>query len=304
MVRRAQHDTSIYVLRSGGVIPLVRIGVPATESSLNLELFRGYELAPGSYDEVFSSRGVLRPAWKTFLKAASGISRGRVRPPLGAGAAAAAAEQSRLSRSWATRSARRRPWELDGLPLIIPADEWRTVEAVAQATRHVARSGAPRSVRPADAGSRWHSAARGSLSSSWLSLAVLPRTRSAPIRACCEFYAADLARAPDGRWWVLADRTESASGAGFALENRIAMSRHAARCLAAMRRRTTRSVFHRRQGATCSARAASTTTNHASCCSARRPAASITSKMRFWPATSATRSPKRATWPFAAIVCI
>ena len=41
------------------VIPLVRIGVPATERSLNLELFRGYELAPGSYDEVFASRGVL-----------------------------------------------------------------------------------------------------------------------------------------------------------------------------------------------------------------------------------------------------
>jgi uncharacterized circularly permuted ATP-grasp superfamily protein len=38
-------------------------------------------------------------------------------------------------------------------------------------------------------------------------------------------YAADLVRAPDGRWWVLSDRTESASGAGFALENRIAMSR-------------------------------------------------------------------------------
>jgi uncharacterized circularly permuted ATP-grasp superfamily protein/uncharacterized alpha-E superfamily protein len=40
-----------------------------------------------------------------------------------------------------------------------------------------------------------------------------------------QFYAADLARAPDGRWWVLADRCESASGAGFALENRIALSR-------------------------------------------------------------------------------
>ena len=54
----------------------MKIGVPATEASLDLELFRGYELAPGSYDEVFSSRGVLRPAWKTFLKATSGVSRG------------------------------------------------------------------------------------------------------------------------------------------------------------------------------------------------------------------------------------
>ena len=40
-----------------------------------------------------------------------------------------------------------------------------------------------------------------------------------------QFYAADLARGPDGRWWVQADRCESASGAGFALENRIALSR-------------------------------------------------------------------------------
>ena len=40
-----------------------------------------------------------------------------------------------------------------------------------------------------------------------------------------QFYAADLARAPDGRWWALSDRSESASGSGFALENRIALSR-------------------------------------------------------------------------------
>jgi len=33
-------------------------------------------------------------------------------------------------------------------------------------------------------------------------------------------YGADLARAPDGRWWLLADRTQAPSGAGYALENR------------------------------------------------------------------------------------
>jgi uncharacterized circularly permuted ATP-grasp superfamily protein/uncharacterized alpha-E superfamily protein len=33
-------------------------------------------------------------------------------------------------------------------------------------------------------------------------------------------YAADLARAPDGRWWILSDRTQTPSGAGYALENR------------------------------------------------------------------------------------
>lgn len=54
---------------------MVRFGVAATESSLEKELFRGYELAPGSYDEVFAAPGVLRPAWKVFLKAAAGMSR-------------------------------------------------------------------------------------------------------------------------------------------------------------------------------------------------------------------------------------
>jgi uncharacterized circularly permuted ATP-grasp superfamily protein/uncharacterized alpha-E superfamily protein len=38
-------------------------------------------------------------------------------------------------------------------------------------------------------------------------------------------YAADLARAPDGQWWVVGDRTEAPSGSGYALENRIVMSR-------------------------------------------------------------------------------
>jgi uncharacterized circularly permuted ATP-grasp superfamily protein/uncharacterized alpha-E superfamily protein len=38
-------------------------------------------------------------------------------------------------------------------------------------------------------------------------------------------YACDLARAPDGDYWVLADRTQAPSGAGYALENRIVVSR-------------------------------------------------------------------------------
>ena len=32
-------------------------------------------------------------------------------------------------------------------------------------------------------------------------------------------------RAPDGRWWVLGDRTQAPSGMGYALENRLALSR-------------------------------------------------------------------------------
>jgi uncharacterized circularly permuted ATP-grasp superfamily protein/uncharacterized alpha-E superfamily protein len=39
------------------------------------------------------------------------------------------------------------------------------------------------------------------------------------------FIAFDIARGPDGDWFVLGDRTQAPSGAGFALENRVATSR-------------------------------------------------------------------------------
>lgn len=34
-------------------------------------------------------------------------------------------------------------------------------------------------------------------------------------------YAVDLARSPDGQWWVLSDRSQAPSGAGYSLENRV-----------------------------------------------------------------------------------
>jgi uncharacterized circularly permuted ATP-grasp superfamily protein/uncharacterized alpha-E superfamily protein len=44
-----------------------------------------------------------------------------------------------------------------------------------------------------------------------------------PGGAHLRIYAVDIARGPDGRWWVLRDRTQAPSGAGFALENRLAL---------------------------------------------------------------------------------
>src|SRR2546422_11746089 len=46
-----------------------------------------------------------------------------------------------------------------------------------------------------------------------------------PGGAHLRFYAVDVGRSPDGHWWVLNDRTQAPSGAGYALENRLAISR-------------------------------------------------------------------------------
>src|SRR5690349_9446015 len=105
----------------------MRVPVPATDASVDLELFRGYELAAGSYDEVFAASGVPRPAWQLFLKSVGGITRSDY--------AHRWEQAQRLLRQnslaypdFADPVVRYRPWELDGLPLIIAADEWRTVE--------------------------------------------------------------------------------------------------------------------------------------------------------------------------------
>src|SRR5262249_10328634 len=46
-----------------------------------------------------------------------------------------------------------------------------------------------------------------------------------PGGAHLRFYAVDVARGADGRWWVLGDRAQAPSGAGYAIENRLALSR-------------------------------------------------------------------------------
>ncbi len=45
-----------------------------------------------------------------------------------------------------------------------------------------------------------------------------------PKQSYLHLLAVDLARSPDGQWWVLADRTQAPSGAGYALENRTIVS--------------------------------------------------------------------------------
>jgi uncharacterized circularly permuted ATP-grasp superfamily protein/uncharacterized alpha-E superfamily protein len=46
-----------------------------------------------------------------------------------------------------------------------------------------------------------------------------------PGGAHLRFYAVDVGRGADGRWWVLSDRAQAPSGAGYAIENRLALSR-------------------------------------------------------------------------------
>ncbi|MEJ0008478.1 MAG: circularly permuted type 2 ATP-grasp protein [Steroidobacteraceae bacterium] len=111
-----------------------------------------------------------------------------------------------------------RPWALDPLPLMISAAEWRQIEqGVAQRARVldalladlygpqrlISEGVVPPELPFGHPNFLWPAHGITPVGGTWLHI-----------------YAVDLARAPDGRWWVLADRTQSPSGAGYALENR------------------------------------------------------------------------------------
>ena len=116
-----------------------------------------------------------------------------------------------------------RPWELDPIPLIISNTDWDAISAgLTQRAellnlilmdlygeRRLIKEGLiPPEVVYAHAG--------------FLRACVGLTDPGSPFLLN---YAADLARGSDGRIWILADRTQAPSGAGYALENRTALAR-------------------------------------------------------------------------------
>ena len=116
-----------------------------------------------------------------------------------------------------------RPLAIDPIPLLIAPEEWRFIEAGIIQRAHLLNLvlediyGARRLVT------------NGDLPAALLFLRIRlfcgPLTGVAvPKSSYLHLLAVDLARSPDGRWWVLADRTQSPSGTGYALENRTIVS--------------------------------------------------------------------------------
>src|SRR5580693_2281807 len=181
-------------------------------------LGEGYSPAPGIYDEMSSAPGIYRPHWDAYLGSISALG------------------ADELARRWRTARQRirengvsynvygdplgmDRPWNLDAIPLLISPTEWRELEAgLIQRARLL----------------NWILAdiygAQKLLRGGHLPPAVVFANPGflrpchglpVPDNAWLHLLAVDLARSADGQWWVLSDRTQAPSGAGYALENRI-----------------------------------------------------------------------------------
>lgn len=117
---------------------------------------------------------------------------------------------------------RNRPWQIDLVPLLIAAEEWRTIEAGVIQRAHLLSLLLQDLYGPQRLLTEGHfPAALLYANPSFLRPMV---GVAVPPASYLHMLAIDLARSPDGRWWVLADRTQAPSGSGYALENRLIVS--------------------------------------------------------------------------------
>ncbi len=183
---------------------------------------RDYTGSPGRFDEMLGADGRARAPWGRFLELL------------------AKQPQKDFEERWAEArelihengvtynihgdpDGYERPWQLDPVPLVLSEQDWGFLtDALAQRAtlfealladlygeRQLLADGAvppelifnnERFLRPCVGLPAWQNSA-------------LP------------FYAADVVRAPNGRWWVVSDRTQAPSGMGYALENRVVLAR-------------------------------------------------------------------------------
>lgn len=116
-----------------------------------------------------------------------------------------------------------RPWELDPIPLIISNTDWDAISAGLTQRAELLN------LILMDCYSEQRLIKDG------LIPPEVVYAHAGFLRACVGLipsgfpfllsYAADLARGPDGRMWVLSDRTQAPAGASYALENRTALAR-------------------------------------------------------------------------------
>jgi uncharacterized circularly permuted ATP-grasp superfamily protein/uncharacterized alpha-E superfamily protein len=182
-------------------------------------MLRRYGAEAGIGDLLTHAAPALTPRWRDMLAALS-TDDGDFAP------LQARAERQVLDLGMAFRltgEEDERAWPLSPVPLLLQASEWEGIE------RGLAQRAALLDTILADVYGPQTLIASGKLPA-----AVVAGSRSywplmngiaPPKGRYLQFYAADLARGPTGEWRVLADYTRTPTGAGYALENRLAMSR-------------------------------------------------------------------------------
>ena len=188
----------------------------------DVRLDDAYLPVPGSFDEMRAADGALRPHWQYLIDTLRQLG------PRGIDSRWR--EARRLVRDngvtynlYGDPRGMSRPWELDPLPLLIRGEEWADLErGLIQRAEllnavlldlYGPRTLIEKGLLPAELVDGF-----GGYLLPCHGVAV---TGNRPLI----HYGVDLTRDAEGRWRVIGDRTQTPSGSGYALENRVVLSR-------------------------------------------------------------------------------
>jgi uncharacterized circularly permuted ATP-grasp superfamily protein/uncharacterized alpha-E superfamily protein len=186
------------------------------------DLLDRYPLTTGTYHELLDDSGAVRAHWRRLFDQLQRSTPAQLlqRQAL---LARQIQENGVTYNVYADPKGADRPWELDLLPHVIDAQEWKLLSAgIAQRARllNAVLADLYGPQRLISEGLLPAELVFGHNNFLWPCQGITP-----PDGDFLHLYAVDLARTPDGRWWVTADRTQAPSGAGYALENRTIVSR-------------------------------------------------------------------------------
>ncbi len=195
----------------------------ATQPNANSasRLLAGYRPLPGVADELVDAAGNVRPVWRPFIDYLSKMKPEELARRIDQGDQYLR-DAGVFFRQYGEESTER-AWPLSHLPVMIHESEWKTIS-----DGLIQRAGLLELIA-ADLYGEQRLVTEGHLPASligmspeWLRPLVGVRPRSGQF---LQFMAFEIGRGPDGQWWVLGDRVQAPSGAGFALENRVATTR-------------------------------------------------------------------------------
>jgi uncharacterized circularly permuted ATP-grasp superfamily protein/uncharacterized alpha-E superfamily protein len=185
-------------------------------------LLRSYSPQDHSADELFDSNGAVRPVWNDLLNHLAGLPDDALATRFRRGNQYLR-DVGVFYRKYGDNSADERDWPLSPIPVLLTAAEWQDI-----ATGLIQRADLLEQVA-ADLYGPAQLVQNGHLPASLVAQApgwLRPMVGTTPASGrFLNFLAFEVGRGPSGQWWVLGDRTDAPSGAGFALENRVATTR-------------------------------------------------------------------------------
>jgi uncharacterized circularly permuted ATP-grasp superfamily protein len=179
-----------------------------------------YRPNPGSFDEMVADDGAIRPHWHALTDSLTVMSPAGLAGRWRAGRRLIY-ENGITYNVYGDLKGSDRPRPLDPIPLIINEREWLLIEAATRQRAMLLNAiladlyGPQRMLRDGLYPPELVFRNPGFLRPCW--------NVSVPQGTFLHNYSADLVRARDGRWWIIADRTQAPFGAGYALENRLVL---------------------------------------------------------------------------------